>query len=418
MTEQHLIKVEFTSDIPENPYINSTLVSRLKERQKEGLPLRIAFLDIDSTLTGNPKEARKVRKLLEEKGYAVVFVTSRTEEMVMSKAEFQASEDIKTQRSAPHLAWRNGKRVVGYADEVEGFEGLYDGDVIAGTTGSEIYILEKSENGKPGGYKQDKDYDRLQQRDLGQWRQLTLPKVEQIIQKIDPDGKIASLASIEEAVKFKEGETDVAPPNTRIQVNFEAPTSEKIIRGTGSTEGGSNVTVEASKTPFAMMQEFQRHFQELEDMQNVRLTDDSNPEKGRFAWYITPNKGYKARAAEYIIQQIVAELNVTRGEIETLMVGDSFPDVNMGLYGGTGTKATFLIVGGSRLKQVFTNPSINEFSGVKMGAIKRRLTPTPKQAGYYEFKAPILGSRTVIVGDKAFPRTIGPETLSAYLEKQ
>lgn len=473
----------------ENPYVNSSLISTLKERKVKDQPIRIAFLDIDSTLTGNPAEAIKVRELLDRQGYTTVFITSRTEEMVMGKDEFTASHEM--QRPAPHLGVNpDGKRVTTFPDEIAEFAGLYNGDIIVGTTGSQIYIHQNGENTNPGGYKQDKDYDHLQQRELSEWRQHTIPIVKEIIQGIDSNGTIVSLSPIEDPSNFQKGITDVAPPETRIQVNFESSNGEKVIRSTGSSEGGQNVAKDVAKTPFAKMQEFQKRFEDLKDgpkayrdeqqiflaqmekefdavrkggnperyklvkleasdryrtfiqalkekyhvdsqlqkhLQNIRLTNDSNPEKGRFGLYITPNKGYKARSVENIIQHVIQEVNIPKDQVETLIVGDSFPDVNMGLYGGTGTKSTFLLVGGSRLKPVFTDYAVHEFAGVKMDAIKKRLTPIADEKnhypklGYYNFNAPLIdqlgGNRTVILGEDAFPGTIGPQTLHAYLEQ-
>jgi len=41
-----------------NPYTNSEVVARLTERYVTCLPLRIAFLDIDSCMTGTPEDQK------------------------------------------------------------------------------------------------------------------------------------------------------------------------------------------------------------------------------------------------------------------------------------------------------------------------------------------------------------------------
>src|SRR5947209_997916 len=94
-----------------DPYAHSAAVSRLRDRLQAGEPLRLACLDIDSTLTGDPERADAVRALLQESGHVVMFDTSRSEEMVLSSASFAASSrDGDLARPAPYPGEANRRR--------------------------------------------------------------------------------------------------------------------------------------------------------------------------------------------------------------------------------------------------------------------------------------------------------------------
>lgn len=415
-SEERADQVREQLEAERNPYPTSTLVEKLKHEASLGHNPKIAFLDIDSTLSGNPAEAVRVRQLLEQQGYGVVFVTSRTEEMVMSGDAFKKSGELN--RPAPHLGTEGDKRTPAFADEVPDFAGLYDPDVIAATTGSQIWV-----RGKAGGYETDPDFVRQTRNETNDWRS----KTGEIIKIIDPNGVLGKMAPIDvDIANFEAGVTDVYPPETRFQLNFEVDKQAGPAESTGLTERGA-ITHEDGRVQLAMKQEYVERIRALRNdpntppeikraLANTKITDDSNPEKGKYAIYLTPNKGNKSRAVEDVVIKIAKQLGIDKTQMEALMVGDSFPDVGMGLYGGTGTKATFLIVGGSRLTDAFTNPDTNEFAGKGISAVSNRLYD--KGHGEMGFVAPLTGERRVVVGDKAFPGTKGPETVRAYLEQQ
>lgn len=374
-----------------NLYNSSTIIGKLQKRQELGLPLRIAFLDIDSTLTGNPESQKEVRQLLEKQGYGVCFVTSRTEEMVMSKTEFYKSKELGFNRPEPHLGEKEGRRNLAFPEELKEFEGLYDPDIIAGTTGSRILVRQEN-----GGYALDSDFENQQKQTSEEWRNGAM----EVLQYIDPEGKLYKLSPLENAQNYSRGEIDVYSPDFRIQVEFSGLESKRMFK---------------EKFKQAL------HNKEIPEnlhrqLQNIRLTEDSSPEKGRLQIYLTPFKGYKARAEENIVSNISESLGVNKSDLELLIAGDSYPDLAMGLYGGVGTRATFLLVGGSRLTEAITQESIRDFAGEEMSAVKNRLVEKGK--GEFEFKVPLFGARKVIVGDKVYPGTKSVETVKAYLNKQ
>src|SRR5437868_2581772 len=73
------------------PYADSLAWRTVRDRLDACKTPRVAMLDIDGTLTGNPHVADRVRAMLERGGYVVTFNTSRTEEMLMTRGAYDAS---------------------------------------------------------------------------------------------------------------------------------------------------------------------------------------------------------------------------------------------------------------------------------------------------------------------------------------
>lgn len=396
-----------------DPYSDSVFLKKLKERQQQGLPLKIAFLDIDSTLTGNPGDAQRVRELLDQQGYATVFVTSRTGEMVMSRDSFEKSKAAGFKRPAPKLGQQDGLRVGAFADEVVDFKGLYDPDAIAATTGSEIMIRQED-----GSCIEDFDFRTQMREEHEAWRQKTLD----IARLVDPNQELGTWASIENSQNFEEGKVDVFSPDTRIQIDFKAP--DKKVDSTGATDSGNSETVD-TKVYFQRMQELKSRIFSLskdpnipsdlkKHLLNIRLTDDSNPDKGRYSLYLTPHRGYKARAVEQTINQAQQLLGAKNSDFELLFAGDSWPDVAMGLYGGVGKKGALFLASGSRLSKTFTEENLTDFAGQGVGAMKGRMKSS--EDGNIEANMPLGTRRTVILGDELFPGMSPVSSVRAYLE--
>lgn len=375
----------------ENPYKESSLVAKIRDSK------RIAFLDIDSTLTGNPDASVNLRKTLEQKGYAVVFVTSRTEEMVMSKGMYEASKALGFARKSPHLGVVDvaleKQRIEVPPESLEDNRGLLDPDVIGGTTGSRIMLRQEK-----GGYVVDTGFENAIKKDQSQWRENVL----NFLKMIDPDKKLVNLAPIESVQNYELGLTDVFPPDFRIQLNFEG-------------EMGILAKQELKEKISALR--FSKDIDEKTrlTLKNLRVSDDSNPAKERYSLYLTPHYGYKARAVENIINNVALQTGIAKNELELLIAGDSFADIGMGLYGGAGTKATFLIVGGSRLTDALSESNVESFADESIKAIQRRLVGN-REEGVIAFRVPLMGERRVILGDRAYSGKVGPESIISYLE--
>jgi hypothetical protein len=149
-------------------YEKSTLIKKLLKAKKRQKPLRIAFLDIDATMTGSTQTTNKTRRELERLGYAVVYVTSRTEEMLMTSEVYMASRDNGFDRPVPHLGLRNEKHIYIPTENVEP-EGILNPDAIAGSTGTHI-LLKQEDNS----YQCDFTYNNMLQTDPRTWREQTM----------------------------------------------------------------------------------------------------------------------------------------------------------------------------------------------------------------------------------------------------
>lgn len=408
-----------------NPYWNtSEILTILKSRHDEGLPLRLAMLDIDSTMSGNPETAQLVREELKKQGFVVIFITSRTEEMVMSKTAYEKSRQMGFLRPKPKLfKGTDGRMEAKFADELPEFAGLYDSDIISGSTGNTMLLKQED-----GGYKKDEVFAEQMRDDSRSWREKTL----RLLSAIDSEGKLFTLTPVDTQGNFEKGDVDVFPPDFRIQLNINNGKAVTENSTTGATDYAIPTTQEAQQKGLENKLKILEEFKKLRfdisvpeevrhELTNIKVTDDSNPEKGRYSLYLTPNRGWKANAAEYITTQITNELSdlgIQKGDLHLLIAGDSLPDVGMGLEGGLGTDAEFLIAGGSRLTDLFSGRT-RDFAGRDLSMLLKRLHEVQGEKGKYTFKTPLVkNERGVIIGDLAFPGTTGPDTILAYLNQK
>lgn len=315
----------------------------------------------------------------------VSFVTSRTEEMVMSSTAFAHSQAAgELSRPEPHLL-RAGRRW--HWAPPEGIEpaGLLDGDIIAGSSGTRVYV-----QGLDGIYRLDGGYPRTEEDPLS-WRESTLA----VLAGLPGWGSSVSSAPINDSIEYVAGRTDVGPADYRLQIDFSDERAESQFRAATRAAGHA-----AGETG--------RHARSL------RFTDDSNPREGRYKAFVTPLRASKAHAVQRITTRLLPAPG--RQPVDILFVGDSLPDLFMGLYGAVGYHATLLLAGGSRLAPLITDPDATEFAGIDMRAIKRRLRHTG-EVGTFAYQTPCGPERTVVVGDLAFPGTVSAETVARYLDQ-
>jgi hydroxymethylpyrimidine pyrophosphatase-like HAD family hydrolase len=359
-------------------YEDSTLLSKIIKRKLANKPLRIAFLDIDSTMTGSQKTTNTTRKKLEKMGYAIVYVTSRTEEMIMSSKAFQLSKEYGFDRPEPHLGKLNGKQVY-LPPELAEPAGLLDPDIIAGTTGTQILVRQEN-----GAYLIDKDYETDLAADSAvAWRQSIMG----IVNEFNKDQKKAFFELYEDSVNYLQGSVNVYTPKYRIVISFQSNQTKRQFRS------------------FV-------HHNHKNKLFNLRLIDDSNPENGQFQIYLTPKNGSKTNAVDHIINQICLKLNLNRSDLYVLIAGDSLPDLDMGIKAAKDTIAKFLLVGGSRLSQALTCLKANSLFDEEINPMKK-LLHIINIKGYYEHL--LYGNRFVIVGDEAFKGKIAAESILSFL---
>lgn len=293
----------------------------------------------------------------------------------MTSGAFERSRSASFSRPPPHLQAINGRRV--YAPPEDCFpRGILDGDIIAGSTGTRIMVRQTD-----GSYVPDSAYENRGGA-LGRWRDTAM----EALIALDIPG--AEPAPIEFEANYERGASDVFPPDRRIQVDFDG-------------EHSKITWMRAART-------LRWH--------DIRITDDSSPTHERYKVFLTPRKLSKAHAVERIVARLGEELRAERERFSILAVGDSFPDLKMGLLGAMGADVTLLLVGGSRLATTLVDPDADAFAGENLTAIRQRLTPVG-DTGWYHFR-PVCGggSRSLIVGDEAFPGTEAVGTVWTYLQ--
>jgi len=372
-----------------------TAIRKLKERQAEGLPLRLAFLDIDETISGTPAEQTQVRKLLDDKGYVTIFVTSRSAEMVMSTDAYGKSKH-ELQRPEPKLGKNDSGRTVAFADTLSVETALYDPDIIISSTGTDI--LTRQENGS---YSQDKIFRKNELRASKEWRNDTL----KVLQHIDPDDELFRLSYIESEQNYEDGTSYVYPHDLRIRVEFTGKDDEAVKQQKAELK--------------TKLQEIAKISPELkEHVNNIRLTDESNPKKGKYASYITPIQGSKAHGVDYAIDQICQQLHIKRSELEVLIAGDSMPDLEMGMKAGKGTNVRFIVPGGARIQSLFTETEpITLFAGEETALQRSALTETP-QRGIFRYDGANDSEREIVLAGDVFPETVAASSIIAFLKHQ
>ncbi len=327
-----------------NEYRDSDIFQTLKNAPKK----RIAFFDIDSTMTGDPVIADKTRKLLEANDYAIVFVTTRTEEMLMSHSAYTKSIANKTfHRPRPNLQSVNGMFNYIQPEEYEPIA-ILDPEIIVGSTGTQILIRHEDKN-----YVVDSAYEKSFIHEKKQWKQMTM----QLLRIIDPEAQLYELPMIDRLDQFEKSFADVAPPNYRLGLHFKKLRDKAVFLK----------ELSAIRTQDAIAQDLKDH------ANAITVINDSHPIHDRYKLYLVPKDTSKEKAVEHIIQKLSETLGVERSAFEIIIAGDSLPDLDMGLHGGKGTKATFILVGGSRLTDVIRSKTEHSFAGVDLSEVKQSL---------------------------------------------
>jgi len=296
---------------------------------------KLAFIDVDGTLTANPWDTNEKDLLdkdltnqaiirLQNKGFTCILNTSRTVEMCMSEAlYFLSKKNFGFARPQPHMGIDNNQKHFYVKPEDCVPTKILDLPIIISASGARIDVLQKD-----GGYSQDHSFYPKDFPDLILWKK----KISSFLSTLN----IPFLYSpIDSESNYTEGITDIFPAEYRIQLSF--PTQ----------------------------------------IDGLYLTDDSNPDKNIFLAYLTPKNG-KIDAVNHVIS------NLGKENPEILIIGDSLPDLEVGLKIKVPphAKITCLIVGGSRLHY------------------------TPKS----DFQ------RKVIIGDMAFPQSIGPKSIVEFIK--
>lgn len=383
MIDLGFVKVSITmrkeEEIDESLYKNSTIRAFLQERLDNDLPLKLAVLDIDGTMTGDTNHILETRKKINSLGYVTIFNTSRTEELIMSQDAYRKSKELgELQRPAPRMGIKDGKRIYIKPEESES-QSLLDPFIIVGATGSKIYILQKD-----GSYMQDKEYEKKMYQSSNEWRTKTVEVLDYITsQKIS-----FSLADIEYKENYEKYITDVWPPDYRMQINFSNERKKKVF-----LRVFANFLDDTNLSPDIQNQ-----------IKNIRLHDESMYHKDEYSIYLTPINASKHHAVDHIIQQLSEELGIMQNDLFVFFAGNTQPDFIMGLLSAKKIhRAILLIPGGSSLTPLMQLDK-NTFSQRECIIIDKRKSKLGR--GIYEFfLKDQTNIRYVINGNERFPHT-------------
>jgi hydroxymethylpyrimidine pyrophosphatase-like HAD family hydrolase len=454
----------------ENPvYTNSTLLDKLYLQVQQGRRAQIYFFDLDGTLeaqdkTISPTVSEQERTLLEKQGIPVVFVTSRTPEMTMSKAVYEATKARgEIDRPEPHLGKdANGKMVAEDPATLVAYKGLLDPDVTATETGAIIHVRQKD-----GSYMQDRYYEK-KLHIAAEWRAQTFPYMQRLVATVNHQlfekgitGASIALEGIEDEAAYAQGRADVAPLDRRIQINIKAAEASSGTGGTGATAGGNDVAedqMQPVKKAKALLKE-QIKILAKEQGLRVDMIDDSNPAKGRASLYLVPSEVSKQRATREVVKAVEKQLGK---KIQKTYFGDSFTDL-LAAQGLVDTAAaegermgTIVLTGDSRLTNYLLEGikagqedeekvaqhmasahlffedeerlrsledaygTRTDFAGEGISSLTRRFSEVKDSdgntvVGEYDFQPPLSkGLIRVVLGAEKYPGTAMGDTVLAY----
>ncbi len=379
----------------DDAYTNSLLLKKLATRIKIEKPLKIAFLDIDSTLTGDEKIIEQTRTRFKKMDYQLTFVTARTEEMVMSKKEYEKSLQLGFLRPKPFIEKKDNKYT--YKDPAKINQNLVNPDIIIGSTGTQILV--KQEN---GGYMLDRSFEKKFGISSIVWRK----KTREIISLADPQ-KLAKFAIFESKEAYENHIADIYPPKYRIKLLFSSVKDKKnFILHLKKIIATSEATNKMSRFVSS----------------GIRIIDESHTKHNKFAIYLTPALGNKGNAVNHVVQKLCEKLEkyaIFAKDLQVILAGDSYPDLAMLFYGAKGTNATAILVGGSRLANILINKEIDEYAGEDLSIFKDNMQKHKEKIGYFHFGKLIKENyqRNIVIGDLAYPNTKGPATILAYLNQ-
>ncbi|MEK7557017.1 MAG: hypothetical protein AAB538_03510 [Patescibacteria group bacterium] len=364
-------------------YQHSSALQKLRQPHQGGQPLQVAFLDIDGTFSGTPSEQQALRDLLETRGFVVVLVTARTSETCITKeAREKSSAEIRQRPLANLVSYATGKLKPGYPEETPAFTGLRDPDAIIGTLGGELAVRQVT-----GGYAADESYLAQAGAAPNEWRSQVVETLHRLEQTRGVS--FGSLNPNEVGEHYRQGKHGVYFPQYRIETCFESLHEQETF-----ASALAEVQVQET-TPAVIKQLTLTHENAFAATPPVYKT------------YIQPQGMKKVDGVNRVYRQLHVNLSPS-AKIEVLIAGDSPADLEMGLYGAPKSQATFLIPGGAMLYQDLQSETLHN---IRQQMTKRQNNDTIT-TGVYQFPNT---SRQVILGDEAFPGTVGPQTLMAWL---
>jgi len=347
-------------------------------------------------------------------------MTAQTAEMVMSSKSYAASVERGFKRRKPMLGGRRGARFYVAPETLPERTSFTDPDLIM-SLGTGIH-----EPVADGAYLVDRTFEKS----LGgeDWREAALlmerhatasdscyfPNEEDRLDLRD------YLSDIESVENYEAGITDVMPLEYRLQFEFTGGTPQQNLLRKERAKSLLRRTAEGleylSKLKGAGIErtEIIREFGAM--LGNFEIHDESTPDLTRCLFYGTPRLASK----EHMLNRGLSRLSGGAVIEDLLIAGDMPPDLRAGCFSGQAERATFLLVGGSPLSP-FLRPGTNArgqlYAGESFEWLLERLAATDRP-GYGAFRTDDGSFRRVVIGAMAYPGTIGPETIEAYIEDE
>ncbi len=369
--------------------------NRLVKRTAETLFWSV--VDLDGTFAaGDPAARLKARRMLESVG-ALLFCTARTPELVMDARAFELSRSLAGfTRSAPTSLVSDG---VYYDDPLTALpadqknpdailafgQGIYVGGLAAEASGCGPYFVDTE-------YK-DRYLDPIASDGTllagTSWYELAL-------------GLIRELGLEKNLVVYK----NVDRPDFRLELKFSGP--DAVVQKYKALE-----LINANKKGPLVGR--------LEGVDESKPSE--TPDESQATLYAMPPVARKEDMVNYVLNRICRSLKVDTSQMSGLIIGDTLTDFYSACYAGWDADFTGMIVGGSRISKCIEEKA--NFAGVDLRHMHSALIPTDR-AGFYKFINPLRrggwikkgSTRTVILGEQAYPGTVGAETILAYLEER
>ncbi len=366
-------------------YEQSELVKNLKKSGK------LFAFDIDGTLSVGSLEAREnVKKYARERG-GLLFASARSPELMISSGVLKNSHEFGFTRPEPHSHFEKNSFTFAPLETIHEFKDLLDPDAIS-SFGVGIYLKQNSH------FVEDRTFTEPSSHDS--WSR---DKVMILLRHLDEGDILEYLPVLEHEGMYNQGKVDIIPLPFRIQINF--PSLELKLNAMKKIE-----EARTSSDP-----------EILRIAQHIIFVDESNPDRivdgklePRYILYLMPEWATKDKALDHIVRKIEESgTQVT----EVFYAGDTLTDVRAGVYGGHNTPGTFILVGGSRLSNYIIDPKLDTFAGESLVWLKQALEKTDKK-GVYNFALEHGIKRRIVIGDEAYPGTIGSDSILADFESQ
>ncbi len=377
---------------------------------------RVGVYDIDGTMMTKRMEtegataselssAHFVRDYYSTDGTFTV-ATAQTAEMLMSSASYDAS--VRHQgfsRPKPLLGGMKGARSYVRPEQIACRVPFLDAEAIM-SMGTGCRFRQPD-----GSYRENLSYKRR----LGpNWRTNAFSLLE-ILSDKGLKEFIPYLADIEFEENYYQQKADVAPLEYRIQFEFpDRETKDRLKNLIQTALLGLRELCRLSNITSAHLTSIKEEFGDI--LSNLNIVDESNPSVGKYQFYLMPRYASK----EEMIDETLALLS--QGEIieDLLIAGDMPPDLRAGCYAGRALQATFLLVGGSpvspyldRERDEFGKP----YAGESLGFITENLIRTSR-SGFDVLSRAGVPFRMIVNGSVAYPGTVGPETIAAFLKDE